>query len=342
LASSPERIGVALVSTILDRHFQISGRLERVATEKDDTFKLSAASGNWLVKVSPPSEAPGVVDLQTAAMRFLERAAPELPVQRVKLTVDGDDKLVVTTNGSDTRVLRVFEFVEGVAWAQANPDQVQLAKLGEMLGRVDSALEPFRHHADRRRCVWDLRHFNQLTELVEHTTSAEHRQLAEGIFRVFDSVIVPRLDDIETQVIHGDFSPHNVVVDPQSEEFVFGVIDFGDTVRSAVIFDPAVSMANLLGQTPEQPWLDACAFVAGYNQARPIQSSELPLLPVAALARLTLRALITNWRVERVPERRDYLLVHAADDWTNLERALAIPADDVVAQLRDSCHDQAR
>ena len=135
-------------------------------------------------------------------------------------------------------------------------------------------------------------------------------------------------------MIHGDYSPHNVVVDARSDDFVTGVIDFGDTMRSAVIFDPAVSLANLLGRTPDQPWRDACSFVAGYVRTRPIKDRELPLLPIAALARLTLRALITNWRAERVPERREYLLAHAKDDWLNVERAMAVPMADVVAQLR--------
>jgi Ser/Thr protein kinase RdoA (MazF antagonist) len=85
---------------------------------------------------------------------------------------------------------------------------------------------------------------------------------------------------------------------------------------------------------PDQPWRDACAFVAGYERARPIKDQELPLLPAAALARLTLRALITNWRAERVPERRDYLLGHAKDDWINVERSMAVPMGDVIAQLR--------
>ena len=102
-----------------------------------------------------------------------------------------------------------------------------------------------------------------------------------------------------------------------------------------MIFDPAVSLANLVGRVPDQPWRSAGVFVAGYERARPIKDSELPLLPVAALARLTVRALITNWRAERAPSRRDYLLAHLKDDWINLERAVSVRLDDVPAQLRD-------
>ena len=332
--SSHVPIDVELVSNLLERHYHLSGHLQPVATEKDDTFRLRTGSSGHLVKVSPPDEPPAVVGLQTAAMRFLEGAAPELPVQRVRLTVGGGDHVVIEENDGRPRVLRVFEFVEGGVWAQADPDGEQLAQVGETLGRVDVALEAFAHPADRRGLVWDIRHFHELTDLVEHTPDAEHRRLAETVFRLFEGAVVPRLDDLETQVIHGDYSPYNVVVDEQSDGYVIGVIDFGDTVRSAVIFDPAVAMANLVGRVPEDPWREACDFIAGYERARPIRDRELPLLPVAAMARLTLRALITNWRAERVPERRDYLLAHAKDDWINVERAMAVPPADVMARLR--------
>ncbi|NUP73159.1 MAG: phosphotransferase [Sinomonas sp.] len=334
LGSSHVPIDVNVVSSLLRREYLLTGRLQRLATEKDDTFRLRTEKTDYLVKVSPPDEAPGVVELQTAAMRFLEGAAAELPIQRVRLTVDGCDNVVIDTNDGGSRILRVFTFVLGTVWAQTNPDGEQLAKVGEMLGRVDVALEAFAHPADRRALVWDLRHFHELTDLVEHTPNAEHRRLAERVMRLFEGAIVPRLGDLETQVIHGDYSPYNVVVDEQSEDYVTGVIDFGDTMRSAVIFDPAVSLANLIGRTPEQPWQDACAFVGGYERARPLRDRELPMLPVAALARLTLRALITNWRAEHVPERRDYLLAHAKDDWINLERSMAVSLSDVIAQLR--------
>ena len=335
LASSYPAIDVDLVDRLLAEHFHLGGRLERLATEKDDTFRLRGGSSDHLVKVSPPGEPQPVVALQTAVMRHLEDVAPELPVQRVRLTVDGDDDVPVTTDDGSTRVLRVFDFIDGAVLARTTAGAEQLAKVGEVLGRVDRALEPFAHPAAQRGLVWDLQHFHQLTELVDDTPQEEHRQLAREAFRLFDHAIVPRLGELETQVIHGDYSPHNVVVDPHSDAFVTGVIDFGDAVRSPVIFDPAVSVANLLGRTPEHPWWDACAFMAGYLDARPLKDWELPLVPVAGLARLTLRALITNWRAKRVVERRDYLLDHAEDDWVNVERALATPLDRVVVHLRE-------
>ena len=335
LAATHEPIDVTLVSHILDQRYGLSGRLEPLATEKDDTFRLRGDASDHLVKVSPPDEAEQVVGLQTAAMRFLERTAVGLPVQRVKLTLDGHDNVVVTIDDGTTRVLRVLEFIDGAVLAETMPNPTQLAQVGEVLGRIDVALESFQHPAAGRGLVWDIRQFHHLADLVEHLPSREHQLLAKEVFRLFGTTIVPRLNDLEIQMIHGDYGPHNIVVDPQRDDFVVGVIDFGDAVRSAAIFDPAVSLANLVGRVPNQPWRDAGVFVTGYERSRAIKDSELPLLPVAALARLTVRALITNWRAERAPARRDYLLAHVKDDWTNVDRAMSVRLDDVPAQLRD-------
>ena len=85
LASSHAPVDVELVSTLLEGKYHLDGRLRPLPTEKDDTFRLRTESAHYLVKVSSPDEPQEVVALQTAAMRFLQDAAPELPVQRVQL-----------------------------------------------------------------------------------------------------------------------------------------------------------------------------------------------------------------------------------------------------------------
>ena len=81
LGSSHEPVDVRVVTLLLEEDYRLTGLLQSVATEKDDTFKLISGSRAYLVKVSPPDEPPAVVALQTAAMRFLEDAAAQLPVQ---------------------------------------------------------------------------------------------------------------------------------------------------------------------------------------------------------------------------------------------------------------------
>ena len=56
LASTHEPVDVTLVERLLEQHYRLSGQLERLATEKDDTFRLTTGSGEHLVKVSPVEE----------------------------------------------------------------------------------------------------------------------------------------------------------------------------------------------------------------------------------------------------------------------------------------------
>lgn len=308
----------------LARHYGLEGRLERLATEKDDTFRLRTGEGDFLVKVSSPLERLDDVDLQVSALLHLERSAPELPVQRVQRTRDG--AATVRLGGSDDgspRILRVMRFVPGIMLADADPDDAGLAAAGRALARVDRALRDFEHPRLERTLVWRLSLFHRLSDLVECVDDPRQRGMANQVFELFRTNVAPRLGDLDAQAIHGDFSSYNVIVDPAAPEYVIGVIDFGDCLRAPIIFDPAVALANLVGIDAADPWAHATAFLAGYRGERPLPADEAALLVEASLARLTLRAVMAAWSARRSPERRDYVLEHARDDWARLEATLA-------------------
>ncbi|ESX81724.1 hypothetical protein X756_31380 [Mesorhizobium sp. LSHC412B00] len=334
LLSSSKSIDALLLKNILESDYGLSGHFERLGSEKGHTFRLKTDANEYLVKVSPSDEPEPVTALQIAAMRYLHDAAHTLPIQRIKSALDRRDCVPIDVGDGTCRTLSVFCFVEGLLWDQLDANVEQLTKVGDMLGRVSIALRSFRHPAAGRSLVYDIRHFLDWAGLVECAPDSKHRLLAQRVFKLFEEVVLPRLPSLEMQVIHGDYAPNNVVVDPHSDVFVKAILDFGDTVHSAVIFDPANTVAHLIGRSQDHPWQDAFAFVAGYEQSRPINDSELPLLPVSALARLTMLALIRYWKAERTPAQSEELLASAEYYWANLERAMAVPVDNVIARFR--------
>lgn len=334
LLSSSQSIDPLLLNNMLEMHYGLSGQVERLGSEKGHTFRLKADVNKYLVKVSPSDEPEPVTALQIAAMRYLDDAAQALPIQRIKRTLGQRDGVPIDLGDGTCRTLSVYCFVEGLLWEHMDANVEQLTKAGDMLGRVNSALRLFGHPAAARSLVYDIRHFPHWAGLVEYAPDPQHRLMAHRVFKLFEEVVLPRLPSLEMQVIHGDYAPNNVVVDPHSDDFVKAILDFGDTVHSAVIFDPANTVAHLIGRTQDHPWQDAVAFVAGYEQSRPISESELPLLPIAALARLTMLALIRYWKAERAPDQSEELVASAEYYWTNLERAMTVPLDDVIARFR--------
>jgi Ser/Thr protein kinase RdoA (MazF antagonist) len=334
VALAAEPIDASVVAAMLRRHYGLSGDLIRMATEKDDTFRLDGGSSQHLVKVSPSSEDPEIVDLQTAVLGYLEVSAPALPVQRVARTLGGDRQVRFDDGGRHERVLRVLQFLPGLPMSELGPTAGQALLAGRMLGRVARALRGFAHPRDSRLLVWDIANFHRMPELLATVTSPVHRSLADRVWAEYGEVLVPRLSGLERQVVHADFTPFNVLVDPSAARYVTGVIDFGDTVRTGVVFDVGVGMANLLGVVPSDPWRLPIAFLTGYHSERRIDAGELALVREAALARLLLRPLVLHGRAGQDPDRHAYLVSHSRDDWSRLELALAAPAGETRALLR--------
>ena len=315
------------VLDLLEESYGLTGKLVRIPTEKDDTFRLKDGADTYLVKVSPPDEDPMIVHLQTSCMEYFERTAPELPVQRLVRSLDGKPEVhIPAVGGPYDRVLRVMRFMPGNLLANHAASARQLQLVGSSLARVGLALQDFDHPRADRLLLWDLKHFHRMRPLLEHVDEESKRSLAEDIFDRFDEQVVPLLGTLTSQVVHGDFSPFNLVVDPDAADYVSGIIDFGDAVRTPLIFDISVTMANLLGRDPGNPWEQALNVVAGYQKIRPLPAEELAALTASAPARLLLRALITQWRASQLPERRDYLLSHSRPDWDRLAATAAVPA----------------
>ena len=326
LAEQSQRSDSAVVR-LLDQFYGLKGELLRIPTEKDETFRLQNADGAYLVKLSPSDEDPMFVQLQTACMEHLERTAPKLPVQRIVRSLDGGaEVLVPTPRGPFDRVLRVMRFMPGLLLASDTPSAAQLRTVGTSLARLNRALQDFDHPRADRRLLWDLKHFHRMRPLLDYVDDGARRSLAEAIFDRFDEGVVPLLGTLTSQVIHGDFSPFNVLVDPRCPDYVTGIIDFGDAVRTPAIFDISVTMANLLGEDPDKPWERALRVLEGYQSLRPLPIHELEALVSAAPARLLLRALITQWRATQLPERGDYLLSHSKPDWDRLAATSVAPA----------------
>ena len=327
LLEEQSQLADSTVLELLGGSYGLKGVLIRIPTEKDETFRLRDGQETYLVKVSPPDEDPVIVHLQTACMEHLECKAPELPVQRLVRSLGGDPQVLIPTPaGPFDRVLRVMRFMPGdlLAGQEASAGQLQL--VGSSLARVGLALQDFDHARADRLLLWDLKHFHRMRPLLDYVDEQHKRSLAEGIFDEFDQKVVPLLGSLTSQVVHGDFSPFNVLVDPDRPDYVAGIIDFGDVVRTPVIFDLSVTMANLLGTDPSNPWKHALHVMDGYLGIRPLPCPELDALIISAQARLLLRALITQWRASQLPQRRDYLLSHSKPDWDRLAATAAAQA----------------
>src|SRR3954452_2257335 len=77
---------IGFAAHALQEAFGLAGRLEPLPGEHDRNFKVTAGDGaRYLFKIHGARVAIERAELQAAALRYLERVAPDLPVPRLFL-----------------------------------------------------------------------------------------------------------------------------------------------------------------------------------------------------------------------------------------------------------------
>jgi Ser/Thr protein kinase RdoA (MazF antagonist) len=261
----------------------------RLDTERDDSFHVVAAEGEFSFKLAHPDDTRGVIDLQSGALTHA--ASSGLPLQTV-----------VGTSTFDGRVGRLLTWLPGrlLASETTEPD---LFLLGAALGRLSAALADFDHPLARRTLAWDLAQLPLSRPLLELFPSAE----ASEVFSRFGTRVTPVLADLPRQVAHNDFHPGNVLVDAASADYVVGVLDFGDVVHTVRVADLAIALSYLSEHD---------AFTAGFESRVPLTDLERSVLDDLVATRLALRMLLNAELDRGTPDNR-------ADPQSSWERTRA-------------------
>ncbi|MFC0409800.1 phosphotransferase [Roseomonas elaeocarpi] len=307
MLAPPPAVETAPLLAVLRRHWGLDGILTPLSGERDRNFRLLPPAGApLLVKLAHPDEDPAITDFQNAALLHLEQAAPDLPLPRLLRPRDGGTTLPHPATDGRPCLLRVLSFLPGQPMTAAL-ETAQARALGTLAARLDHGLAGFRHPADRRRLLWDLREAPGLRDLLPEVTEPALRDLAAAAVERFSTLGAPALRALPAQVIHNDLNPHNILVAEDDPARLAGIIDFGDMVRAPPIQEVATACAYLV-RPGAAPLRGPAAFLAGYRAVRPVPEEEAALLPVLIATRMAMTVLIAHWRAARQPENAPYIL----------------------------------
>ena len=317
--------------------YDLSGQLTRLPGEADDNFLLDTGSRRYVVKFAHLRADPAVVNLQVRVLRHIEATAPGLPVPRVRppreqATPGGQVWAVVPGGPLRGRVVHALSYLDGRLLKTVTTDPPLRRALGGTLAELGQALRGFDDPLVRRPLLWDLAQLPQLRPLAAERPPGPRTTLIQAQLARLTAETSPRLAAQRTQVLHNDFSPDNTLISADGTR-VAGIIDFGDVIVTALVNDVAIAAAYLLGDTdPAGPALD---FIAGYHAVTPLTAAELALLPDLILGRVVARIVISEWRAERFPENRGYVLRNTPRAWQQLDRLLSIPAGQFAARIQE-------
>ena len=312
--------------------FGLSGELARLPGEADDNFLLDAGDDQrYVVKFAHLRADPAVVDVQVRVLRHIESAAPGLPVPRVVRAVGGGLWTTAPDGPLRGRVVHALTYLEGRLLRSVTTDRPLRRVLGGTVAELGRALRGFDDPLVHRPLLWDLAQLPRLRPLLAERSPGP---VVEEQFGRLAATVPPRLAGQRTQLVHNDFSPDNTLISADGSR-VAGIIDFGDVTVTALVNDLAIAVANMLGDGPD-PFGPGLDLIAGYRAVTPLTEAELSLLPDLILGRIVARIIISEWRAERFPDNRAYVLRNTPRAREHLHRLLSIPGEQTAARIQEA------
>lgn len=333
--TEPPQIGEAEARDLARDLFGVTGRVAKLASERDANFHVAAEGGpGFVLKVGNAAEDPAITEFQTRALRHIAARAPGLPVPLVHRSRDGADEARHTIAAGSLHVVRLLTYLPGEPQHRTLPSPAQASGLGRCLAALGCALRDFRHPAADHDILWDLKRAVRLRALLPSVAPAHRARVAHALDR-FEAEVLPRLGGLRRQVVHNDLNPHNVLVDPTAPHRVVGVLDFGDLVETPLVCDVAIAAAYQVG-CPDMPGQIA-SFVGAYHAVSPLTHDEIDVLPDLVALRQATTLLIAGWRADLYPGNRSYILRNAPRAAAALDRLDAIGRPAILTRLRQAC-----
>jgi 4-aminobutyrate aminotransferase-like enzyme len=281
-----------------------------LGSERDRTFALVDDSARPLavLKVSNPSEAPAVLDMEAAAALHVTMADPGLRVAlpwRPAATGDPgparphDEPSVLRARweqGETQHWVRLYDALPGNSRiTAANLSDVALTAWGEAAARLALALRGFNHPRAQRRMLWDVQHALDARPMVDDIGDADSRALVGRVLDEFERQAIPVWPRLRAQVAHTDLTVDNAITDQAG--FITGIVDFGDMSHTALIADLASVLDSLAaGRQGSELFRVARLVLDGYQRRIELEEMELALLGVAWATRSAVTIAIKSWR----------------------------------------------
>lgn len=334
LSTAAPNLAPAEVQALVARLYGIDGSsIHPLAGERDQNCAVETAEGTrYVFKISNPSEPVPLVDFQIAALEHVARTSPSQPVPRVVRTLDGRTRdTVVLAEGARTSV-RMLTYLEGIQIRETPRTAAQRVAMGRGLAELNLALQGFTHPAAAHELLWNVSAAHRLTVQLGSLPEGPRRTLARSFMARFTEHVLPRLGSLRAQVIHNDYHLYNVLVAPDDQARITGIIDFGDMLHAPLVGEVATAAAfHMTGNT--DPFEGPAQFVGAYQAVLPLTEPEQEIVGDLMATRHLITALISEWRALRYPENRAYIMRHNPAAWEALSQLADLPRHEVRDRL---------
>ncbi|KOC68389.1 Aminoglycoside phosphotransferase domain-containing protein 1 [Habropoda laboriosa] len=274
------------------------------------------------------SQKSHVIEAQTEMLIFLNQRDINCPLP-VK-TVRGQYYTLVNLNVdgcTGSYAVRLLVYRPGELLHRVPITGELLRNVGSFTAKLDKVLMSFSHPAyNDYETLWMLKSVPKLRQFTYAVKNTVERELAHQVILGFEEDVLQVTPQLEQGMIHGDLNEQNLVISSSGSE-IAAVIDFGDSHRTCLIFELAITLCYMILQSND---IDMGKHVVeGYQDVRKLTDLEKRILKVTVCARIC-QSLVMGAYSHLNDPQNEYLLVTQKSGWTLLKKLWPLSQDNVL------------
>lgn len=274
------------------------------------------------------SQKKHVIDAQNEMLIFLnqQNISCPLPVKTihglyhtlVELNVDGC---------SENYAVRLLVYRPGELLYRVPITGELLRQVGNFTAKLSNVLMTFSHPAyNNHKTLWMLNSVPKLRQFTFALKDAAERELAHQVILTFEENVLQVTSQLEQGMIHGDLNEQNLVISSNGRE-IAAVIDFGDSHRTCLIFDLAITLCYMILQAGDIAM--GKHVVEGYQNVKRLTELEKKILKVTVCARIC-QSLVMGAYSHLHDPQNEYLLNTQKSGWILLKKLWPLTQDEVL------------
>ena len=221
---------------------------------------------------------------------------------------------------------RLSLYIPGVVIDTKTMSNKQAFNYGKSIAILDSALKNIAApEIDmQENFIWNLikvrsNNFHEL--YVNHLADTDNKHIIEDILQIFGNEVLPKLNMLPKQWIHGDLNEQNILQDELDNcDEITGILDFDDMVYSSKVVDIATGLMYVTATSTLERSMDlAKQLFQGYSSVILLNDVELECIFNVMLVRYVLSCCIGTYQYKYVDPGNDYLLITCKTGWERMK-----------------------
>ena len=234
---------------------------------------------------------------------------------------------------------RLISFSHGKIFARTNPhSQELLFDLGSFMAKIDNKLLTYPGLISHRTLEWDMKNALQIKNDINRTMKGAERKIVNHFVTLYENQVIPNSAKLRQSLIHNDGNDYNLFtgVSDDGRQYISGIIDFGDMVKTYVIAELAITAAYAMLYEKE-PLITASLLIKGYHAFLPLTELEIKILFSMICMRLCV--IVVNSALAKVKEPDNkYLQISEKPAWVLLKKLYAINHRYAYYLFREACN----